>query len=95
MGSVLAGSAIALVAYVVLSVLGTAIGASAVSPTQIVDSYGQAYQQAMQKFEKLKQQVELKAREAGEVAAKQISRAAWSRSSHVDDRNYNLDMQWI
>lgn len=32
--SVLAGSAIALVTYVVLSVLGTAIGASAVSPME-------------------------------------------------------------
>lgn len=31
-GSVLAGSAIALVTYLVLSVLGTAIGASAVDP---------------------------------------------------------------
>ncbi|NWD72458.1 hypothetical protein HX870_33180, partial [Pseudomonas gingeri] len=31
-GSVLAGSAIALVTYLVLSVLGTAIGASAVNP---------------------------------------------------------------
>lgn len=32
--SVLAGSAIALVTYLVLSVLGTAIGASAVNPMQ-------------------------------------------------------------
>lgn len=32
----------------------------------------------MQKVEELKAQAEQKAREAGEVAAKQLSRAAWS-----------------
>jgi len=32
----------------------------------------------VQKVDELKQQAEQKAREAGEVAAKQLSRAAWS-----------------
>ncbi len=50
-------------------------GKSKKEATQIVDNYGQAYQQAMQKVEELKQQAEQKARE---VAAKQVSRAAWS-----------------
>ncbi len=50
-------------------------GKSKEEATQIVDNYAQAYQQAMQKVEELKQQAEQKARE---VAAKQVSRAAWS-----------------
>ncbi|MGA8136643.1 MAG: hypothetical protein WCA48_21180 [Pseudomonas gingeri] len=61
-----------------LSRFAARTGKSKEEATQIVDNYAQAYQQAMQKFEELKQQAEQKAREAGEIAAKQISRAAWS-----------------
>jgi ElaB/YqjD/DUF883 family membrane-anchored ribosome-binding protein len=61
-----------------VNIVSARTGKSKEEATQIVDNYAQAYQQAMQKFEELKQQAEQKAREAGEIAAKQISRAAWS-----------------
>lgn len=61
-----------------VNIVAARTGKSKEEATQIVDNYAQAYQQAMQKFEELKQQAEQKAREAGEIAAKQISRAAWS-----------------
>ncbi|CAI1104237.1 hypothetical protein [Serratia entomophila] len=52
-------------------------GKSHAEAAQIVDNYAQAYQQAVQKVEKLKAQAEKKAREAADEAAKQLSRAAW------------------
>ncbi len=61
-----------------VNIVSARTGKSKEEATQIVDNYAQAYQHAMQKFEELKQQAEQKAREAGEIAAKQISRAAWS-----------------
>ena len=61
-----------------VNIVAARTGKSKAEATQIVDNYAQAYQQAMQKVDELKQQAEQKAREAGEVAAKQLSRAAWS-----------------
>jgi ElaB/YqjD/DUF883 family membrane-anchored ribosome-binding protein len=61
-----------------VNIVAARTGKSKEEATQIVDNYAQAYQQAMQKVDELKQQAEQKAREAGEVAAKQLSRAAWS-----------------
>ena len=61
-----------------VNIVAARTGKSKEEATQIVDNYAQAYQQAMQKVDQLKQQAEQKAREAGEVAAKQLSRAAWS-----------------
>ena len=61
-----------------INIVAARTGKSKAEATQIVDNYAQAYQQAVQKVDELKQQAEQKAREAGEVAAKQVSRAAWS-----------------
>ena len=61
-----------------VNIVAARTGKSKEEATQIVDNYAQAYQQAMQKVDELKKQAEQKAREAGEVAAKQLSRAAWS-----------------
>lgn len=61
-----------------VNIVAARTGKSQAEATQIVDNYAQAYQQAVQKVDELKQQAEQKAREAGEVAAKQLSRAAWS-----------------
>jgi hypothetical protein len=61
-----------------INIVAARTGKSKEEATQIVDNYAQAYQQAMQKVDELKQQAEQKAREAGEVAAKQLSHAAWS-----------------
>ena len=44
---------------------------------QVVDNYARAYQQAAEKVEALKQQAEQQAREAADVAAKNLSKAAW------------------
>ncbi|MGR3889956.1 hypothetical protein [Pseudomonas sp. 1152_12] len=61
-----------------VNIVAARTGKSKEEAAQIVDNYAQAYEQAMQKVAELKQQAEQKAREAGEVAAKQLSRAAWS-----------------
>lgn len=61
-----------------VNIVAARTGKSQEQATQIVDNYAQAYQQAMQKVAELKQQAEQKAREAADVAAKQLSRAAWS-----------------
>ena len=61
-----------------VNIVAARTGKSKEEATQIVDNYALAHQQAMQKVDALKQQAEQKAREAGEVAAKQLSRAAWS-----------------
>lgn len=61
-----------------VNIVAARTGKSKEEATQIVDNYALAYQQAMQKVDALKQQAEQKARESGEVAAKQLSRAAWN-----------------
>ncbi|CAI0766977.1 hypothetical protein [Serratia quinivorans] len=60
-----------------VNIVAARTGKSHAEATQIVDNYAQAYQQAVQKVEQLKAQAEQKAREAADVAAKQVSRAAW------------------
>ncbi|MFO3706913.1 hypothetical protein ACI6Q5_18520 [Xanthomonas codiaei] len=45
---------------------------------QIADNYAQTYQQAMAQYAALKRTAEQKARQAGDVAARGISRAAWT-----------------
>lgn len=45
---------------------------------QIATNYEQTYNQAVAKYEQLKVQAEQKAREAGEAAAKGVSKAAWA-----------------
>lgn len=61
-----------------VNIVAARTGKSQAEASQIVENYAQAYQQAVQKVEELKAQAEQKAREAGEIAAKQLSRAAWS-----------------
>lgn len=61
-----------------VNIVAARTGKSTAEATKIVDNYAQAYQQTMQKVDELQQQAEQKAREAAEVAAKQLSRAAWS-----------------
>ncbi|CAI0890160.1 Uncharacterised protein [Serratia proteamaculans] len=60
-----------------VNIVAARTGKSHAEATQIVDNYAQAYQQAVKKVEELKAQAEQKAREAADVAAKQVSRAAW------------------
>ncbi len=60
-----------------VNIVAARTGKSRDEASQIVDNYAQAYQQAVQKVEKLKAQAEQKAREAADEAAKQLSRAAW------------------
>ncbi|MBI6152518.1 hypothetical protein JEP92_10650 [Serratia surfactantfaciens] len=60
-----------------VNIVAARTGKSRDEASQIVDNYAQAYQQAVQKVEKLKAQAEKKAREAADEAAKQLSRAAW------------------
>jgi hypothetical protein len=61
-----------------LNVIVARTGKSRDEAQQIVDNYAQTYQQAMQKFEQLKQQADQKAREAGDAAARGVSKAAWA-----------------
>ncbi|CRM68584.1 hypothetical protein [Pseudomonas sp. 25 R 14] len=61
-----------------VNIVAARTGKSQAEASQIVENYAQAYQQAVQKVEELKAQAEQKAREAGEIAAQQLSRAAWS-----------------
>ncbi|WMW60234.1 hypothetical protein RE680_16970 [Serratia marcescens] len=60
-----------------VNIVAARTGKSRDEASQIVDNYAQAYQQAVQRVEKLKAQAEQKAREAADEAAKQLSRAAW------------------
>ena len=60
-----------------VNIVAARTGKSRDEASQIVDNYAQAYQQAVQKVEKLKAEAEQKAREAADEAAKQLSRAAW------------------
>ncbi|MDC6133237.1 hypothetical protein PPH41_36590, partial [Burkholderia gladioli] len=53
-------------------------GKSRAQAEQIADNYVQAYDQAVAKYQALKQQAEQRAREAGEVAARKVSQAAWA-----------------
>ncbi|CAI0833040.1 hypothetical protein [Serratia ficaria] len=59
------------------NIVAARTGKSRAEASRTVDNYAQAYQQAVQKVEKLKAQAEQKAREAADETAKQLSRAAW------------------
>lgn len=56
-------------------------GKSRAEAEQIADNYAQAYDQAVAKYQALKQQAEQRAREAGELAARKLSQAAWAAAA--------------
>jgi hypothetical protein len=60
-----------------VNIVAARTGKSKAEAQQIVDNYAQAYQQAAAKVAELKQQAEQQAREAADVAAKNLSKAAW------------------
>lgn len=60
-----------------VNIVAARTGKSKAEAQQIVDNYAQAYQQAAAKVAELKAQAEQQAREAADVAAKQVSKAAW------------------
>jgi len=63
----------------VVNVVATRSGKSKEEAGKIVDRWEQTYQQAREQFDKAKAQAEQKAREAGDVAARNVSHAAfWS-----------------
>ncbi len=63
----------------VVNVVAARTGKSKEEAGQIVDRWQQTYQQAKEQYEKTKEAAEQKAREAGDVAARNISHAAfWS-----------------
>ncbi|UXA70922.1 hypothetical protein M0D46_07855 [Xanthomonas prunicola] len=53
-------------------------GKSRAQAEQIADNYAQSYQKAVAQYESLKRTAEQKARQAGDVAARGVSRAAWT-----------------
>ena len=62
-----------------INVVAARTGKSKADATKTVDQWDQTYQQAKDKYAELKTQTEQKAREAGDAAARGISRAAfWS-----------------
>lgn len=60
-----------------VNIVAARTGKSREEAQQVVDNYARAYQQAAEKVEALKQQAEQQAREAADVAAKNLSKAAW------------------
>jgi len=63
----------------VVNVVAARSGKSKEEAAKIVDRWEQTYQQAREQFEKAKTQAERKAREAGDIAARNVSHAAfWS-----------------
>jgi hypothetical protein len=60
-----------------VNIVAARTGKSKDEAQQIVDNYARAYQDAAAKVNQLKQQAEQQAREAADVAAKQVSKAAW------------------
>ena len=61
-----------------VNIVAARTGKSHDEAQQIVDNYAQTYQQAMAKFQQLKQETEQKAREAADATARGVSKAAWS-----------------
>jgi len=61
-----------------VNIVAARTGKSHEEAQQIVDNYAQTYQQAMAKFQQLKQETEQKAREAADATARGVSKAAWS-----------------
>jgi hypothetical protein len=60
-----------------VNIVAARTGKSQDEARQIVDNYARAYQEAAAKVSQLKQQAEQQAREAADVAARQVSKAAW------------------
>lgn len=60
-----------------VNIVAARTGKSHEEAQQVVDNYAQAYQQAVAKVQELKQQAEQQARQAADVAAKNLSKAAW------------------
>lgn len=61
-----------------VNIIAARTGKSHDEAERIADNYVQTYQQAMAKYESLKRAAEEKAREAADVAARGVSRAAWT-----------------
>jgi hypothetical protein len=61
-----------------VNIITARTGKSRAEAEQIATNYEQTYNQAVAKYEQLKVQAEQKAREAGDAAAKGISKAAWA-----------------
>lgn len=61
-----------------VNVIVARTGKSRAEAEQIAANYEKTYNQAVAKYQELKAQAEQKAREAADVAAKGVSRAAWS-----------------
>jgi len=60
-----------------VNIVAARTGKSHDEAQQIVDNYAQTYQQAMAKFQQLKQEAEQKTREAADATARGVSKAAW------------------
>jgi hypothetical protein len=60
-----------------VNIVAARTGKSHDEAQQIVDNYAQTYQQAMAKFQQVKQEAEQKAREAADATARGVSKAAW------------------
>lgn len=61
-----------------INIIVARTGKSRAEAEQIAGNFQQTFDQAMAKYNELKAQAEQKAREAGEVAAKGVSQAAWA-----------------
>jgi hypothetical protein len=60
-----------------VNIIAARTGKSHDEASQIADNYVQTYQQAVARYDALKVKAEQKAREAADVAARGVSRAAW------------------
>lgn len=61
-----------------INVIMARTGKSRAEAEQLASNYEQTYNQAVAKYEQLKVQAEQKAREAGDAAAKAVTKAAWA-----------------
>jgi len=61
-----------------VNIIAARTGKSRAEAEQVANSYEQSFNQMVAKYNAFKQQAEQKAREAGDAAAKGVSRAAWA-----------------
>ncbi|MFM9925028.1 hypothetical protein VLK31_18695 [Variovorax sp. H27-G14] len=61
-----------------VNIIAARTGKSHAEAEQVANNYEQSFNQAVAKYNALKQQAEQKAREAGDAAAKGVSHAAWA-----------------
>lgn len=61
-----------------VNIIAARTGKSRPEAEQVANNYEQSFNQAVAKYNALKQQAEQKAREAGDAAAKGVSHAAWA-----------------